>query len=61
MDLTLSPEHEELVRTLRQFARKELAPHSREWDRSGTFPWDAWRRMGDLGLLGLRAASRPIC
>jgi cyclohexanecarboxyl-CoA dehydrogenase len=55
MDLTLSPEHEELVRTLRQFARKELAPHSREWDRSGTFPWDAWRRMGDLGLLGLRA------
>jgi cyclohexanecarboxyl-CoA dehydrogenase len=55
MDFQLSPEHEELVRTLRQFARKELATRSREWDRTGEFPWDAWKRMGELGLLGLRA------
>ncbi|HEY3064172.1 MAG TPA: acyl-CoA dehydrogenase family protein [Methylomirabilota bacterium] len=54
MDFALSPEHEELVRTLRQFARKELAPRSRDWDRTREFPWDAWRRMGELGLLGLR-------
>lgn len=33
MDFALTPEHEELVRTLRQFAKKELAPRSREWDR----------------------------
>jgi cyclohexanecarboxyl-CoA dehydrogenase len=54
MDLALTPEHEALVRTLRQFARKDLAPRSAEWDRSGQFPWDAWRQMGELGLLGLR-------
>ena len=54
MELQLSPEQETLSRTLRQFARKELAPHSREWDRSGRFPTEAWRRMGELGLLGLR-------
>ncbi|MDP2700740.1 MAG: acyl-CoA dehydrogenase family protein, partial [Candidatus Rokubacteria bacterium] len=54
MDLSLTPEQEELVRTLRAFARKELAPHSRDWDRSGEFPWQAWRQMGELGLLGLR-------
>ncbi|MBI2207493.1 MAG: acyl-CoA dehydrogenase family protein [Candidatus Rokubacteria bacterium] len=57
MDFRLSPEHEELVRTLRQFARKELAPKSRQWDRTGEFPWDAWKRMGELGLLGLRAPA----
>jgi len=57
MDFRLSPEHEELVRTLRQFARKELATRSREWDRTGEFPWDAWKRMGELGLLGLRAPA----
>ncbi|MBI1735407.1 MAG: acyl-CoA dehydrogenase family protein [Candidatus Rokubacteria bacterium] len=57
MDFQLSPEHEELVRTLRQFARKELAPRSREWDRTGEFPWDAWKRMGEMGLLGLRAPA----
>ena len=57
MDLSLTPEQEELVRTLRAFARKELAPRSREWDRSGEFPWPAWRQMGELGLLGLRMPS----
>jgi cyclohexanecarboxyl-CoA dehydrogenase len=54
MDLQLSPEQEALSRTLRQFARKELAPHSAAWDRSGRFPAEAWRRMGELGILGLR-------
>jgi len=54
MDLSLTPEQDELVRTLRVFARKELAPRSRGWDRSGEFPWPAWRQMGELGLLGLR-------
>ena len=54
MDLAFSPEQDELVRALRQFARRELAPHSAHWDRTGEFPWGAWRRMGELGLLGLR-------
>ena len=51
MDLAFSPEQDELVRILRQFARRDLAPQSAEWDRSGQFPWEAWRRMGELGLL----------
>src|SRR5215470_3727726 len=54
MDFGLSPEQEELVKTLRAFARKELAPQSRDWDRTGDFPWPAWKQMGELGLLGLR-------
>ena len=54
MDFALTAEQEELVKTLRAFARKELAPRSRDWDRTGEFPWSAWRQMGELGLLGLR-------
>src|SRR5437763_17102572 len=57
MDFTLSPEQEELIRTLRAFAKKELAPRSAHWDRSGEFPWEAWRKMGELGLLGLRTPA----
>jgi len=57
VDLAFSPEQAELIRILRQFARRDLAPHSREWDRSGEFPWEAWRRMGELGLLGLRVPA----
>ena len=57
MDLVFSPEQDELVRTLRQFARRELAPRSAQWDKTGEFPWEAWRRMGELGLLGLRVPT----
>ncbi len=54
MDFSFTPEQEELARTVRAFATRELAPRSREWDRTGEFPKETWRRMGELGLLGLR-------
>jgi cyclohexanecarboxyl-CoA dehydrogenase len=57
MEFTYTAEQEELIRVLRGFVRRELAPHSRAWDRSGEFPWAMWRRMGELGLLGLRVPA----
>jgi cyclohexanecarboxyl-CoA dehydrogenase len=54
MEFALTSEQEELSRTLRNFARKELAPRSRHWDKTGAFPWDALRQLGELGLLGFR-------
>ena len=54
MDFAFTPEQEELARTVRTFAARELAPHSRAWDTSAEFPRAAWRRMGELGVLGLR-------
>jgi len=57
MDFAFTPEQEELIRTLRAFARKELAPRSSRWDKTGEFPGDVWRQMGELGLLGLRAPA----
>ena len=57
MHLAFTPEQNELIRTLRAFARKELAPRSGAWDKSAEFPWDVWRRMGELGLLGLRTPA----
>ena len=35
MDFAFTSEQEELVRTLRAFAKKELAPRSARWDKSG--------------------------
>ena len=57
MDFAFTPEQEELIRTLRGFARKELAPRSGHWDKTGEFPWDAWRQMGELGLFGFRVPA----
>jgi cyclohexanecarboxyl-CoA dehydrogenase len=55
MDFSLTEGQSLLQRVVRDFARQELLPHYRHWDRSGDFPLDLWRRMGELGLTGARA------
>ncbi|HEX2894089.1 MAG TPA: acyl-CoA dehydrogenase family protein [Marmoricola sp.] len=55
MSFDLSPEHEQFRRTVRDFAEKEIAPHSARWDRDHHFPVDVVQKMGDLGLFGLTA------
>jgi alkylation response protein AidB-like acyl-CoA dehydrogenase len=45
-------EHEQLRESIRNFAIKELAPHSMEWEET-TFPNWVFTRMGELGFLGL--------
>src|SRR6266568_965727 len=49
-----TPEHEELRAFVRKFVESELAPHALEWEQEGDFPNWVFKRMGDLGLLGLR-------
>lgn len=54
MEFALTSDQEELVRTLRVFATREIAPHSRRWDQTYEFPWDVCRKMAELGLFGFR-------
>lgn len=57
MEFAYTPEQEVLIRTLRGFARKELAPRSQQWDKAGEFDWSVWRQMGELGLFGFRVPA----
>jgi alkylation response protein AidB-like acyl-CoA dehydrogenase len=47
-----SDEHEALRESIRAFVLRELAPHAEEWEEA-TFPDSVFRRMGELGFLGL--------
>jgi alkylation response protein AidB-like acyl-CoA dehydrogenase len=47
-----SDEHEALRESIRGFVIKELAPHAEEWEET-TFPDWVFKRLGELGFLGL--------
>ena len=45
-------EHDQLRESIHRFVVSELQPHAEEWERD-TFPDSVFRRMGELGFLGL--------
>ena len=53
--LVLTDEQKMLRETIRNFAIKEVAPLAYEIDRDERFPSESFRRLRDLGLLGLTA------
>jgi butyryl-CoA dehydrogenase len=53
MDFALSPQHEEIRRTVRDFAEREIGPVADEMERRGEFPVEIVRKAAGLGLLGV--------
>jgi len=53
-DLFSTPEHQIFRETVRKFVDEELRPRAREFDEMGRIDKSLFKRMGDLGMLGLR-------
>ncbi len=53
MDFQLTDEHLLIKNTVREFAEKEIAPRAEEIDATDEFPADIFKRMAELGLLGI--------
>lgn len=53
LDFDFSSEQQAWRAHVREFARREIKPHSRRWDEAGRLPRDAIRAMGAAGLLGV--------
>ncbi|MFK0151015.1 acyl-CoA dehydrogenase family protein [Streptomyces sp. NPDC090493] len=46
--------HETFRRTARDFMTREVVPHYADWDAAGLVPRDIFRRIGELGILGMQ-------
>jgi short/branched chain acyl-CoA dehydrogenase len=53
VDLDLTPEHELVRRTVREFAEERVAPLAEELDREGRFPTELVAELAELGLMGM--------
>jgi len=53
MDFSKTENHEMIAQMVRDFADKEIRPQVMEWDEAQTFPRELFRKMGELGLMGV--------
>ena len=53
LNFQLGEDIDALRDAVREFAKTEIAPRAAEIDRNDQFPMDLWRKMGDLGVLGI--------
>jgi citronellyl-CoA dehydrogenase len=49
-------EHEMLRRSIAEFVAREITPQTLDWERAGEVPRSIFRKLGELGALGIRLA-----
>ena len=53
MNFELTPEQKAIQKTVREFCEKEIKPIAAKIDDEEEFPWDLYKKMGKLGLMGM--------
>jgi alkylation response protein AidB-like acyl-CoA dehydrogenase len=53
MIATVYSERQAILETVRDFCEAEIRPHVMEWDEAQVFPRELFRKLGELGLLGM--------
>jgi butyryl-CoA dehydrogenase len=53
MDFHLTTEQQMIRDLCKNFVKNEIAPIAEEMDQTGQFPYPVWKKMGDLGMIGI--------
>lgn len=53
MNFEFGEQQKMVVDMCRDFAEREITPHRREWDEKQEFPVPLFKKMGELGLMGI--------
>lgn len=53
MNFLLNENQEMITEMVRNFAEKEIRPHVMEWDETQEFPVHVFKKLGELGLMGV--------
>jgi alkylation response protein AidB-like acyl-CoA dehydrogenase len=53
MDFRPTESQEMIAQTVRDFAEKHIRPNIMEWDEAQKFPVDLFKKMGELGIMGV--------
>jgi alkylation response protein AidB-like acyl-CoA dehydrogenase len=52
-DFSVSENQQMIIQMVRDFSEKNIRPHVMEWDESQTFPVEVFKKLGELGLMGV--------
>jgi len=53
MDFTINENQKMIADMVRQFGKQNITPFVREWDDNQIFPVDVFKKLGELGLMGV--------
>lgn len=53
IEFEISENQRMIAEMIRDFGRKEIIPHQREWDEKQEFPVPLFKKLGELGLMGV--------
>ena len=53
MDFRPTESQQLIAQTIRDFAEKHIRPDMMDWDESQRFPIEVFKKLGELGLMGV--------
>jgi len=58
MNFELTEEQKAVRDTVAAFAAREIAPHAPDWDRAHAIPLDLFRKIGEIGIMGMTVSEK---